>query len=77
MRVDSLLHCSNPRLLAEVMCPQQAEVIVRVAMVEGQDQVDQRLPAACRTPSLMPMRMSVRRWRKAGQSEHACCTDVP
>ena len=35
VRVNGLLHCSHPGLFAEVVRPQQAEIIVRVAVVEG------------------------------------------
>ena len=46
MGVDCLLDSSHPGLLAEVVCPQQAEVVVRVAVVQCQDEVYQRLSAA-------------------------------
>ena len=52
MRVNCLLNSSHPGLLAEVVCAQQAEVIVRVAVVQREDQVNQRLPAAHTTPAL-------------------------
>ena len=35
VRIHSLLYSSHPRLLAEVVRPEQAEVIVRVAVVKG------------------------------------------
>ena len=44
--VDGLLNGGDAGLLAEVVRAQQAEVVVRVAVVQRQDQVDQRLPAA-------------------------------
>lgn len=46
VRIDGLLDGLHTQLLAEVVRPQQAEVIVRVNVVQGQDQVDQRLAAA-------------------------------
>lgn len=46
VRVHSLFHSSHSGLFAEVVRAQQAEVVVRVAVVQRQDQVDQRLPAA-------------------------------
>ena len=51
--VHSLLHRADAGLLAEVVRAQQAEVVVRVAVVQGQNQVDQRL-AAARAASLSP-----------------------
>ena len=51
MRINCLLHGSHPGLLPEVVRSQQAEVIVRVAVIQGQDQVDQRLPAALVMPN--------------------------
>lgn len=46
MGVNRLLDRSHPGLLAKVVRPQQTEVIVRVAVVQRQDEVNQRLPAA-------------------------------
>ena len=46
VRVDALLKGLDARLLAEVVRPQQGEVVVRVDVVQRQDQVDQRLAAA-------------------------------
>ena len=46
MGVYCLLDSSHSRLLAEVVCPQQAEVIVGVAVIQRQDEVYQCLPAA-------------------------------
>ena len=42
---------ATPDLLAEVVRPQQAEVIVRVAVVQRQNQIYQGLPAAQAPPA--------------------------
>jgi hypothetical protein len=47
--VYSFLYSSHTRLFPEMVRTQQAEVIIRVAMVEGQDEVYQSLPAAVYT----------------------------
>lgn len=44
--VDGLFDGLDPQLLAEVVRAQQAEVVVRVDVIQRQDQVDQRLAAA-------------------------------
>ena len=46
VRVHRLLHRADAGLLPEVVRAQQAEVVVRVAVVERQDEVDERLAAA-------------------------------
>lgn len=48
MGVDGLLNGLHPDLLSEVVRPQQAEVVVRIDVVQGQDQVDQRLATAAK-----------------------------
>ena len=42
MRVDRLLNAAQALLLAEVVRPQQREVVVGVDVVEGEDEVDER-----------------------------------
>ena len=44
--VDCLLHQCDVQLLLKMLGPQLAEVIVRVHVVQGQYQVDERLSAA-------------------------------
>ncbi len=56
--VDCLLDGSHPGLLAEVVRPQQAEVIVRVAVVQRQNQIYQGLPAAQAPPAQAPQALA-------------------
>lgn len=44
MTVDCLFCDSYPRLLAEVVSSQLREIIVRVDVIEGEDEVNERLP---------------------------------
>ena len=46
MAVHTLFNQRNVQLLLKVLGPQLTEVVVRVHVVQCQDEVDERLPAA-------------------------------